>query len=200
MLQEKLPSEEPLAVLDVGSVTSSRGIGEHTPTAAPTRDAGAEGRLPRDRVTLSPEARQQLRELQERDAHVRQHEAAHQAAGGDVTGAASFTYRTGPDGRSYAVGGEVQVVAHPGRTPEETVAIARRVRAAALAPADPSSADLDAAAQAARLEQQAEQQRRQQASAPALPGAAPDRAAPRPGAPVGLERLVVRSPEPAPIF
>jgi hypothetical protein len=194
--------EEQLDVLDVGSVTSSRGIGEHTPTAAPRDDAGASGRLPRDRVTLSPEARQQLRELQERDAHVRQHEAAHQAAGGDVTGAASFTYRTGPDGRSYAVGGEVRVVAHAGRTPDETVAIARRVRAAALAPADPSSADLDAAAQAARLELQAEEQRRQQASAPDGPGASPgaDRGAPRTAPPVGLERLVVRSPEPAPIF
>jgi hypothetical protein len=150
--------------------------------------APADPVLPADRVSLSPEARERLRagrgapggglgaaqerevaELRRRDQHVRAHEAAHQAAGGDLTGPASFTYRVGPDGRSYAVGGEVQVSPRLGRTPDETIAIARRVRAAALAPADPSPADLAAAATASALELRAmEQKRRAQAGAPAV--------------------------------
>jgi len=145
---------------------------------------------------LTEAQQRQVRELQQRDAHVRQHEAAHEAAGGDLTGQASFSYETGPDGRSYAVGGEVALAARSGRTPDETIAIARRVKAAALAPADPSSADLAAAAQATQVELQAAQQKRQQAGAIGKP-ASPTTPGGRSSLPqLSLERLVVRSPEP----
>ena len=78
-------------------------------------------------------------ELKARDRVVRTHEMAHMAAGaGIVTRGASFTYQTGPDGQRYAVGGEVGINTSPGRTPEETLAKSDRIRAAALAPADPS--------------------------------------------------------------
>jgi hypothetical protein len=120
---------------------------------------GEEGRIGGPRK-LDAEQEREVARLKQRDAHVRQHEAAHQAAGGALTGAATFTYRTGPDGRSYAVGGEVPISARAGRTADETIAIARRVRAAALAPADPSSADLAAATSAMQMELKAQAQKR----------------------------------------
>ena len=162
--------------------------------------------LPADRVSLSPEARSQLaaeqhevEALRQRDAHVRAHEAAHQAAGGDLTGAATFSYELGPDGRSYAIGGEVPVQARSGRTPDETIAIARRVRAAALAPSDPSSADLAAAAAATQVELRALQQKRLQ-QAQGGPGQAAPAGATGSTPQADLERLVVRSPEPEPFM
>lgn len=91
--------------------------------------------------------------LKETDRQVRAHEQAHMAAGGNlVQGGASYTYQKGPDGRMYAVGGEVSIDTSPGSTPEETLAKARQIRAAALAPSDPSPQDRRVAAGAARLE------------------------------------------------
>ena len=59
---------------------------------------------------LGSEELDQLRELQERDREVRSHEQAHISAGGSlVNGGASYTYQTGPDGKQYAVGGEVSI-------------------------------------------------------------------------------------------
>ena len=91
-------------------------------------------------------------ELKARDQVVRAHEAAHLAAGaGIVTRGASYTYQTGPDGQRYAVGGEVGIDVSPGRTPAETLSRAERIRAAALAPADPSAQDRQVAARADRM-------------------------------------------------
>lgn len=98
-------------------------------------------------------------ELKARDRVVRAHEMAHMAAGaGIVTRGASFTYQTGPDGQRYAVGGEVGINTSPGRTPEETLAKADRIRAAALAPADPSGQDLRVAAEATQMAAEARQE------------------------------------------
>lgn len=112
-----------------------------------------------DSLTLSPEAQRQLRALQQRDAKVRAHEQAHLAAGGaHVTGGASYTYQKGPDGRQYAIGGQVSIDASavPG-DPEATKEKARQVRRAALAPGEPSGQDRQVAAKAASLEAQAAQ-------------------------------------------
>jgi hypothetical protein len=107
---------------------------------------------------LKPAEQRIVEHLAETDRQVRAHEAAHQAAAGGLGGAATFTYKTGPDGKSYAVGGEVPIDMSPGRTPEETLARARQVRAAALAPADPSGQDLAVAAQATQMESIAREQ------------------------------------------
>jgi hypothetical protein len=105
---------------------------------------------------LSAEALAQLPKLKARDTEVRQHEQAHlAAAGGLALSGASYTYQRGPDGVNYAVGGEVQIDTSPGATPEETLAKARTISAAALAPADPSGADRAVAAQAQQLAAQA---------------------------------------------
>lgn len=176
--------------------------------AASATPGQASGPGQRGASQLTPEQQQKVQELQQRDTHVRSHEAAHQAAGGDLTGPASFSYQLGPDGRSYAVGGEVPVQARSGRTPDETIAIARRVRAAALAPSDPSPADLAAAASASQVELRAVQQKRQagqdgvaRAGQPATPGQARPAASGVAAAPIttpqaNLERLIVRAPEP----
>jgi hypothetical protein len=104
---------------------------------------------------LSPEAQAQVQQLKAADQKVRQHEAAHQAAGAGLTGGANYQYVRGPDGRQYAVAGEVSINTSPAGSPEATLAKARQVRAAALAPADPSPQDRAVAAAAALLENQA---------------------------------------------
>lgn len=107
-------------------------------------------------VKLSNEAQATLRQLQATDRKVRAHELAHLAAsGGLATGAPSYTYQKGPDGVNYAVGGEVSIDTSPARTPEETIAKAATIIAAALAPADPSPQDRAVAAAASQLAQQA---------------------------------------------
>lgn len=103
-------------------------------------------------VELTLQQVQQLRELQSIDRNVKAHEAAHQAAGGGLAGAASFSYTRGPDNQMYAVAGEVPIRMQEGRTPEETIANARQVVAAAMAPADPSPQDYKVAANAAKME------------------------------------------------
>ena len=113
---------------------------------------------------LTPQEQQVVSKLQARDVAVRAHEAAHMAAAGGLGGGASYTYETGPDGRRYAVGGEVPVQLASGRTPDETIQNAETVRAAALAPADPSAQDLAVASQASQMEAQARQQKAAQQS------------------------------------
>lgn len=106
---------------------------------------------------LSPKDKQQVAKLQSRDMEVRAHEAAHlAAAGGVATGGASYTYQKGPDGKQYAVGGEVPIDLSAGRTPEETISKMRKVKAAATAPASPSGADMKIASTAAMLELKAQ--------------------------------------------
>ncbi|PKO56902.1 MAG: hypothetical protein CVU28_01240, partial [Betaproteobacteria bacterium HGW-Betaproteobacteria-21] len=97
-----------------------------------------------------------IAQLQQRDREVRAHEQAHISAGGGlITSGASFTYQTGPDNKRYAIGGEVGIDTSPGRTPEETLDRAARIRAAALAPADPSAQDRQVAAAADRMAMEA---------------------------------------------
>lgn len=97
----------------------------------------------------------EVRELEKIDAQVKAHEAAHQAAGGGLAGAASFSYQKGPDNKMYAVAGEVPIQIKEGSTPQETIAIARQIQAAAMAPADPSPQDYRVAASAVKLEMEA---------------------------------------------
>jgi hypothetical protein len=101
---------------------------------------------------LSNEAQAEISRLKARDTQVHQHEQAHlsAAAGLDVSNA-SFTYQRGPNGVNYAVAGEVKIDTSPGRTPEETLAKAEKIRDTALAPADPSAVDRSVAAKAQHM-------------------------------------------------
>lgn len=99
----------------------------------------------------------QLSQLKARDREVRAHEAAHQAVGGQYAGAISYTYQRGPDGAQYAVGGEVSIDVSPVQgDPQATIEKMRVVRAAALAPAEPSGQDRAVAAQAMQIMLQAQ--------------------------------------------
>lgn len=107
-----------------------------------------------DSLELSPEAKRLVESLKAIDREVRAHEAAHLAAGaGIVRGGAQFTTQRGPDGNSYAVGGEVSIDASPvANSPQATIAKARQIVAAALAPATPSPQDRSVAANARQME------------------------------------------------
>ncbi len=107
---------------------------------------------------LTPDEERLLLDLQARDSEVHAHEAAHQAAGGGMTGAASYTYQQGPDGKMYAIGGEVSITMRSGSTLEETIANARQVATAAMAAGDPSSQDFAVASSARIMEMKAQQQ------------------------------------------
>ena len=103
---------------------------------------------------LTPEEKAQVEKLKARDAEVRTHEAAHLAAAGQYAqGGPQFEYQTGPDGKKYAIGGSVSIDISPvAGDPEATIQKARQVRAAALAPAEPSGQDQNVAAAASQME------------------------------------------------
>jgi hypothetical protein len=107
--------------------------------------------------------------LKAEDRKVRQHEQAHLAAAGPYArGGAQLEYTVGPDGKQYAVGGEVTISTSRESTPEATLKKARTIRRAALAPAEPSSQDRRVAAQASQLEREALSQIAQESRAESL--------------------------------
>lgn len=123
---------------------------ERSSAASRAQNAGTAGGL--DEAQLK-----QLTELKARDREVRAHEAAHQSVGAQYTGSISYVYQRGPDGAQYAVGGEVSIDTSPvSGDPQATIEKMRVVRAAALAPAEPSSQDRAVAAQAMQLMLQAQ--------------------------------------------
>lgn len=104
-----------------------------------------------------------LTKLEDRDQEVKMHEAAHIAAGGGVvTGGASFTYQKGPNGKMYAVGGEVPIDTSKEQTHRATIAKMQKVKAAALAPSDPSPTDIKVASTASLMESKARQEIRKE--------------------------------------
>ncbi len=132
----------------------------------------------KDEENLSSEQKQQVSDLKRRDAEVKAHEQAHMAAGGGVVrGGAAYEYQRGPDGKTYAVGGEVQIDMSAENTPEATIAKMQQVQRAALAPAQPSGTDRAVAARAAQAEARARSEKTQ-AGAPSAETAEPAPAAP----------------------
>lgn len=107
---------------------------------------------------LSPDEERLVKDLALRDSQVKTHEGAHQAAGGGMTGAASYTYQQGPDGKMYAIGGEVSISMKSGATPEETARNARQMISSAMAASNPSPQDFAVASSARILEMKALQQ------------------------------------------
>lgn len=86
---------------------------------------------------------------------VRMHELAHKTVAGDLAGPVRYRYTKGPDGKLYITGGEVPLRLKEGRTPEETLEIAQKVKRAALAPINPSPQDRAIAARATAMEMKA---------------------------------------------
>jgi len=96
-----------------------------------------------------------ISELEKNERRVLAHEAAHVAVGGRFTGSPKYTRVLGPDGKNYITGGEVSITVPSSSNPKETIRNMEQVRAAALAPMDPSSQDVNVAAAAANAQAQA---------------------------------------------
>lgn len=118
---------------------------------------------------LNEAEEKQVQELAKRDREVRAHEQAHARVGGPYAGAPSYTFQQGPDGKRYAIGGEVQIDTGKEKTPQETIRKMQIVIRAALAPAEPSSQDLKVA-QLARSQLSEAQAEARQAKADELQG------------------------------
>ena len=112
------------------------------------------------------------RDLAERDREVRAHEQTHASVGGKYASAPSYTYERGPDGRMYAVEGEVKIDTSPiPNDPEATLEKAEIIQRAALSVAEPSSADRAAAADARAMAIDARAEIMQQADEATVAGA-----------------------------
>lgn len=161
-------------------ITPAYAIGGARTSACAKGSAGrpaeaARGGQIRDEVRISDPAELQLvgqlseseqrtvEKLKAIDRQVRAHEQAHlSAAGAHARGGPSFQYQKGPDNARYAVGGEVGIDVSPvSGDPEATIRKAQVVRAAALAPSNPSPQDHQVAAAATKMEAEAQQELRQ---------------------------------------
>jgi len=106
---------------------------------------------------FSEQDQKKLEKLKKRDAEVKQHENAHAAAAGQyAVGGPHYKTVTGPDGRQYAIGGDVSIdTSEIPDDPEATIRKAQIIRRAALAPKEPSSQDRRVAAEASKMEAKA---------------------------------------------
>lgn len=112
---------------------------------------------------LSESEKKLVQELKQRDQEVKAHEQTHKAAGGAlVRGGASYSYQLGPDGKRYAIGGEVQIDVSEESDPRATKTKMQQVRRAALAPAEPSAQDRAVASMASRIEAAADSEIKRQ--------------------------------------
>lgn len=113
------------------------------------------------RQKFSAQVEQQLQQLIKTDQEVRAHEQAHIAAsGGLATSGPNYVYVTGPDGKLYAVGGDVNIDVSPvPNNPDATIQKMDTVIRAALAPAQPSTQDYTVASQAQMVIIQAQEQK-----------------------------------------
>ncbi|CAM4379406.1 putative metalloprotease CJM1_0395 family protein [Pseudoalteromonas ostreae] len=126
-----------------------QGDAEKNPEQNEQQDTEKEAKQKEQVAQQEQQDAEQVKELKARDTEVRVHEQAHASVGGQYAGSPSYEYQRGPDGQKYAVGGEVQIdVAEIEGDPEATIEKMQTVRAAALAPAEPSGADRAIAADA----------------------------------------------------
>lgn len=153
-IQEAVARDEPVedsrAIEETSEIEAERATGEEDPTAA----KGGNGE------TISDEDLRVVEQLKQRDSEVRAHEQAHVAAGGGhITSGPSYSYQTGPDGKRYAIGGEVGIdTSMNSGDPEGNLEKARAIIRAAMAPAEPSAQDVRVAASARAMEVRAQQE------------------------------------------
>ena len=143
----------------IAGVSSSIAAIQSAVGAAGRVSGGREGASPADPAQLSDEQQQEVERLKESDREVRAHEQAHARTGGPYAGAPSYEYQRAPDGRMYAISGEVQIDTAPiPGNPGATISKMDTVIRAALAPQEPSAQDSRVAAEArsAKAEAQAE--------------------------------------------
>lgn len=140
-----------------GVEQDTRGLEKNESSNETKNKQEQENSTTKDSTQLSNEEKAQLAELKAVDSRVKAHEAAHQS-GPAASGGASYTYKKGPDGVMYAVGGEVPVRIETGSTPQESITKLQGVIATALAPADPSPQDIAIASKARVMMMKAQQE------------------------------------------
>ncbi len=107
-------------------------------------------------IELTEEDKKTVEALKKRDLEVRQHEQAHIAAAGTYATGLTYAYKTGADGKRYAVGGHVDIdTSEVPNNPDATIAKAITIRRAANAPAEPSAQDHQVSAAATSMETKA---------------------------------------------
>lgn len=150
-LNRRFPDERPND--DVERDRVERGAQNASASDPAEQEAAVKQRIEKENQDAE---RDQIQELSARDREVRAHEQAHAAVAGQYGSSPTYSFVRGPDGVSYAIGGEVQIDTSsiPG-DPEATLRKAQQLRRAANAPAEPSGQDSSVAAQAAQMEQQA---------------------------------------------
>jgi hypothetical protein len=149
----------PKPLLSSGSQLAAQEDGQSEQTSADetTRQGGTGGT-----EELTEDEKKKVQELQARDREVRAHEAAHKLAAGPLAGTPTFKTVRGPDGRSYAVSGEVKIdTSEVPNNPDATIRKMEIVKRAALAPSNPSAKDRQVAAEAEAKIQQARQEKRE---------------------------------------
>ena len=138
---------------------------EQAPNGQPLApdSAGGNGEEEEGPDGLTEAERQEVEKLKARDREVRAHEQAHKLAGGSLAGQPTYETVRGPDGRQYAVSGEVKIdTSTVPNNPEATIRKMEIVKRAALAPAQPSAQDRRVAAEAEAKAQQARQEKREE--------------------------------------
>lgn len=144
---------------DDGAARQSTGEPNTTSAAEPKPDE-AQQKQQQNRESREQQAlEREIDSLMKRDTQVRSHEQAHAAVGGIHAGQPAFEFEKGPDGKRYAVEGEVQIdVSVVNGDPLATMAKMKQVYVAAMAPVDPSMADIRVAAEAMRKYNQAREE------------------------------------------
>ncbi len=146
--EESLPSGQ--------SVTSTDDTVLRDEAASPARGEAEEEKASPREAQQQRQEQLEIAALASRDREMRAHEQAHAAVGGAYAGAPTYTFTRGPDGKRYAIGGEVSIDSSPiPNDPEATLRKMELVQRAALAPAEPSAQDRRVAAQAAAQATQA---------------------------------------------
>ena len=159
-------TETPQAIEGRGEQGSDKQDGEPGQQAQQDGNGDTEKKQSARQQQAEQQEQQQIRELSARDLEVKTHEQAHAAIGGQYAGAPSYSYERGPDGKQYAVAGEVQIdIAPVPGDPQATVQKMQQVRSAALAPAEPSAADRRIAGEALQRQMQAQAELVQQNAA-----------------------------------
>ncbi len=138
------PQAAPQALVDPGSLTLAQ------ESAGPPGVAVEAPGQERDADGLTLEEQHIVEALRQRDGAVHQEEETHAAQAGQFAGAPVYEYATGPDGRRYAVGGEVPVhVRVTSGNPDDVKQALAILGLAATSPAAPSAQDLMVARSAA---------------------------------------------------
>lgn len=153
----------PAEVRLVGSFYPSSGGRVTRPDEPAEVSRGTEGGTFRQKTPAVSDREEDWRVLMEIarlrriDQMVRAHERAHLVAGGDIVRSGPhYVYRRGPDGKLYAVGGDVTIDTSPvPGDPEATLRKAEKIVRAALAPLDPSPQDIRVAMRAQMMAMQA---------------------------------------------